>query len=55
MNSYRVLLTRGRDGMILYVPAQTALDQTYSYLQALDLPELPSRSEIWQDRVLETT
>ncbi|WP_189011081.1 DNA/RNA helicase domain-containing protein [Deinococcus malanensis] len=55
VNSYRVLLTRGRDGMILYVPAQTALDQTYSYLQALDLPELPSRSEIWQDRVLETT
>ncbi|GGO38287.1 DNA/RNA helicase domain-containing protein [Deinococcus humi] len=41
LNSYRVLLTRGRDGMILYVPDQRTLDQTYGYLRELHLPELP--------------
>ncbi|WP_043817771.1 DUF2075 domain-containing protein [Deinococcus ficus] len=40
LNSYRVLLTRGRDGMILYVPAQPALETTYEFLRSLDLPEL---------------
>lgn len=29
LNSYRVLLTRGRDGMIIYVPPESLLDSTY--------------------------
>ncbi len=29
MNSYRVLLTRGRDGLIIYVPNDIQLNQTY--------------------------
>jgi hypothetical protein len=32
MNSYRVLLTRGRDGMILFIPEKEALDETYEFL-----------------------
>ncbi len=31
-NSYRVLLTRGRDGLIIFVPAMAALDSIYAYL-----------------------
>ncbi|TRX32752.1 DUF2075 domain-containing protein [Flavobacterium sp. ZT3R18] len=31
-NSYRVLLTRGRDGVILFVPDENSLDNTYSVL-----------------------
>jgi hypothetical protein len=31
-NSYRVLLTRGRDGLILFVPDETSLDNTYQVL-----------------------
>ncbi|MDP6035752.1 MAG: DUF2075 domain-containing protein, partial [Verrucomicrobiota bacterium] len=34
VNAYRVLLTRGRDGVIVYVPKQlTALDETFEFLQ----------------------
>lgn len=40
LNSYRVLLTRGRDGMILYVPNQPALNATYEYLSELGIPAL---------------
>lgn len=32
INSYRVLLTRGRDGFIIYVPSSTQLDDTYKAL-----------------------
>ena len=31
-NSYRVLLTRGRDGMILFVPPIDRLNETYQFL-----------------------
>lgn len=31
-NSYRVLLTRGRDGLILFVPNENSLDATYQVL-----------------------
>lgn len=31
-NSYRVLLTRGRDGLIIYVPKENSLDNTYQVL-----------------------
>lgn len=33
-NAYRVLLTRGRDGTVVFVPAIPALDETYRYLAA---------------------
>lgn len=32
LNSYRVLLTRGRDGMVLFVPREPALGATYRAL-----------------------
>jgi hypothetical protein len=32
VNAYRVLLTRGRDGTIVYVPRVGILDETYEYL-----------------------
>jgi hypothetical protein len=40
VNSYRVLLTRGRDGMILFVPALERLDETYAYLKGAGVQEL---------------
>jgi len=33
-NVYRVLLTRGRDGTVVYVPASPQLDETWRYLLA---------------------
>ena len=32
VNVYRVLLTRGRDGMVLYLPPDTSLDSTFRAL-----------------------
>ncbi len=32
INSYRVLLTRGRDGTVVFVPKLPELDETYSFL-----------------------
>lgn len=32
INSYRVLLTRGRDGVLVYLPPDTRLDETYTIL-----------------------
>ena len=40
VNSYRVLLTRGRDGFIIYVPDDRILDQTYKLFCNLGLKEL---------------
>ena len=34
-NVYRVLLTRGRDGTIIYVPADSRYDTTYKKLEAV--------------------
>jgi len=39
VNSYRVLLTRGRDGVVVFVPPLPALDETYSYLCAAGFAE----------------
>lgn len=39
-NAYRVLLTRGRDGTIVYVPEVTELDETWEWLRACGLREL---------------
>ena len=33
-NAYRVLLTRGRDAHVVFVPELSCLDETYSYLVA---------------------
>ncbi|WP_169737035.1 DNA/RNA helicase domain-containing protein [Deinococcus pimensis] len=40
LNSYRVLLSRGRDGMALFVPEQPALDETYRMLRSVGVPTL---------------
>lgn len=34
LNAYRVLLTRGRDGTVIFVPLRTDLDETAAWLQA---------------------
>jgi len=34
LNAYRVLLTRGRDGCVVFVPPAVELDETYTYLAA---------------------
>lgn len=41
INSYRVLLTRGRDGVVVWVPAQTRLDETASALEQAGVLPLP--------------
>lgn len=40
LNSYRVLLTRGRDEMLIYVPATFALDGTFDLLKSVGVQEL---------------
>lgn len=40
LNSYRVLLTRGRDGFIVYIPKNQKLDDTYEILKQAGLKEL---------------
>ncbi len=40
VNSYRVLLTRGRDGFIVFLPKLEKLDQTYSVLLEAGVQEL---------------
>ena len=32
LNSYRVLLTRGRDGFVVFVPSDTNMESTYNAL-----------------------
>ena len=39
-NVYRVLLTRGRDGTVVYVPASPPLDETWRYLLACGMRPL---------------
>ncbi|MED4531433.1 DNA/RNA helicase domain-containing protein [Metabacillus fastidiosus] len=41
LNAYRVILTRGRDGTIIYVPPKPILDETWYLLRNhLNIPEL---------------
>lgn len=40
LNSYRVLLTRGRDGFIIYIPPDPAMDNTYEKLRSARLSPL---------------
>jgi hypothetical protein len=39
-NAYRVLLTRGRDGTVLFVPPLPELDETWTWLCRLGLVHL---------------
>jgi hypothetical protein len=41
LNAYRVLLTRGRDGLVIYVPADPALDATELVLLTAGVQPLP--------------
>ena len=40
VNAYRVLLTRGRDGTVIFVPPLPELDGTFEYLVAAGLVSL---------------
>ena len=40
LNSYRVLMTRGRDGTAIFVPPLKELDETYTYLRECGCREL---------------
>ncbi len=40
LNSYRVLLTRGRDATVIYVPPITEMDETYAYFVGAGMLEL---------------
>jgi hypothetical protein len=40
LNSYRVLLTRGRDGLIIFVPPEPKMDSTFEALQSAGLVDL---------------
>ena len=40
INSYRVLLTRGRDGFVIFVPPEPTMDSTYEALAAAGLQTL---------------
>ena len=40
LNAYRVLLTRGRDGAVLFVPPITELDETHAYFVAAGMTPL---------------
>ena len=40
INAYLVLLTRGRDGSIIFIPELTELDETYKFLLDCGIPAL---------------
>ncbi len=46
MNSYRVLLSRGRDGFIIFVPPEPRMASTYEALKAAGIRELPNGSTV---------
>ena len=39
-NIYRVLLTRSRKGMILYIPQSGVLDETYDFCKKIGIIDL---------------
>jgi hypothetical protein len=41
LNAYRVLLTRGRDGTVVFVPQPPEMDETWEYFQTSGIRELP--------------
>lgn len=48
-NAYRVLLTRGRDGLVVYLPAEEQLDATEHALLASGIRPLPEPVELTND------
>jgi hypothetical protein len=44
-NVYRVLLTRGRDGTVVFVPPDPYLDETYRFLKDCGFRELPDHGK----------
>lgn len=40
LNAYRVLLTRGRDGTVVFLPPMGELDETYAFFQAIGFKAL---------------
>jgi hypothetical protein len=40
VNSYRVLLTRGRDGFFIFVPKEIGMESTYAALVGAGVKEL---------------
>ncbi len=40
LNSYRVLMTRGRDGVVLFFPQESLFDETYSFFKSAGGQEL---------------
>jgi hypothetical protein len=44
LNSYRVLLTRGRDGVLIYLPPDPMMNSTYEVLKTAGLEELSDSS-----------
>ena len=46
LNTYRVLLTRGRDGLVIYLPDDPSLDNTQNALLAAGVKFLPSQDEL---------
>jgi len=45
VNSYRVLLTRGRDGFIVFVPNEIGMRSTYEALKTAGIRELVSAGD----------
>ena len=43
LNAYRVLLTRGRDGCVVFVPPLAALDETFEMLSRVGFKLLADR------------
>ena len=46
VNSYRVLLTRGRDGFIIFVPPTEVLDPVYEMFRGLGIKELETLEQV---------
>jgi len=46
VNSYRVLLTRGRDGFIVFVPNEVVMKDTYNALRSVGVKELKTENGI---------
>jgi len=47
LNAYRVLLTRGRDGCIVYIPPLPKMVDTYRYFKDCGFGELKDDQELW--------
>ena len=45
LNAYRVLLTRARDGVVVFVPEEEGLNETWSFLVGSGFRQLESRPQ----------